>query len=415
VSYALVCLLAFPSNPAAAGQHTYAPPERALPGSVPQPPLSDASPAAAGFQLRQEIAHQDDFWANMLTGDADHDGLQEIVLRHVTSGTGGTQRIEFYEDDGTGHFSRVYAFDLQDGGLLAMGDIDGDGLTDLFYERALGSCQHQFVRRESSSHFGFPDHEVWTAPKQGNVVDFRAVLADSDGDGLQELITTDDNFSCQPTSLKVFESAPNDQLTLVWNPTINGELGNPVVADFDQNGKREIAVAEMFAGQLLLFESNANDSWTQLPATPHTLYNAYQCALVERFSPTGYPLLYLVGQVGSLDYRVQCFARPGGAPALQLQNETLLPGLCGASIPQIAAADLTGSRAPEIFVDRICGPVPVYSIGPGGVLTLLDAPNVSESIEVVGTRKTALHSGALVVGRSFTAADLAGKTWVLEQ
>src|SRR5439155_7983057 len=135
-----------------------------------------------------------------------------------------------------------YSFDLPDGGLLAMGDVDDDGLTDLFFERALGPCNHQYVRWEASSPNGFPDHEVWSAPKQGNVVDFWGTIADTDGDGLKELVVADDNFTCLPTSLKIFESAPGDQMTLIFNQTINGFLGNPVVADLDLDGRKEIAV-----------------------------------------------------------------------------------------------------------------------------------------------------------------------------
>lgn len=384
-------------------------------GAAPLPALGAGSSPGASFHVTQQIAHQDDFWSNMLAGDADHDGRQEFVVRYASSGgPGGTQTVMFYEDDGLGTFARVHMFPLPDGGLLAMGDVDQDGLTDLFYERALGFCQHEFVRREASSPGGFPDHEVWSAPKEGNVVDFCAFLADSDGDGLQELVTSDNTFSCLPTSLKVFESAPGDQMNLVWNLVVNGALGNPVVADFDLDGRSEIAVAEMFSAQLLLFEAAGNDVWNTLPATQHTFLNAYQCALVARYSPAGHPLLYLAGQMASADYRLQCFARPPGAPALQLQNETLLPGMCGASIAQVAAADLTGTRTPELVVDRLCGPVPVYSLGPGGVPVLIDQPFVPESIEVVGLRKTQLHPGVLAIGRSLTQADPLGKTWILQ-
>ncbi len=416
MSFLLACSLELGSASASASPLTFPPPLHALGVAMP-PSASGAGNSPGGsFQPTQQIAHQDDFWSNMLVGDADHDGRQEIVVRYVSSGgPGGVQQVHVHEDDGSGHFTRVHSFPLQDGGLLAMGDVDGDGLTDLFYERALGLCHHEFVRREASSPGGFPDHEVWSAPKQGNVVDFTAFLADSDGDGVQELITSDNDLSCGVTSLKVFESAPGDQMNLVLNLAIPGALGNPLVSDFDLNGRREIAVAEMFSAQILQFEAAGNDTWLALPATQHTLVNAYQCALVERYSPTGAPLLYLAGQAGSADYRVQCFARPAGAPSLQLQNETLLPGLCGASVAQIAAADLTGTRVPELMVDRICNGVALYSIGAGGVPTLIDQPAVPDAIEVVGTRKTPLHSGVIAVGRALTMADPFGKTWLLQQ
>lgn len=416
MSFLLACSLALQLGSAPAASFTFPPPLYPLGNSQPRPASGAGNSPGAPFQPTQEIAHQDDFWSNMLVGDADHDGRQEIVVRYVSSGgPGGVQQVFFYEDDGSGHFTRVYQFPLQDGGLLAMGDVDGDGLTDLFYERALGICHHQFVRREASAPGGFPDHEVWAGPKQGNVVDFTAFLADSDGDGLKELVTSDNDLSCGGTALEVFESAPGDQMNLVLNLAIPGALGNPVVSDFDLDGRREIVVAEMFSAQLLAFEAVANDTWNPLPPVQHTFFNAYQCTLVERYSPTGAPLVYLAGQMASADYRLQCFARPAGAPALQLQHETQLPGLCGASIAQIASADLTGTRTPELLVDRICNGVAVYSLGPGGVPALIDLPSVPEAIEVVGTRKTAQHSGVIAVGRALTTSDPVGKTWLLRQ
>ena len=49
--------------------------------------------------------------------------------------------------------------------------------------------------------------------------------ADSDGDGVKEFITADNNFTCLPTSLKIFESAPGDQMTLIFNQVIGFNLG----------------------------------------------------------------------------------------------------------------------------------------------------------------------------------------------
>src|SRR2546423_98702 len=94
------------------------------------------------------------------------------------------------------------------------------------------------------------------APQQGSVVDFRAFIADTDGDGLKELVTADDNFTCLPTSLKIFESAPGDQMTLIFNQVIGSDLGNPVVADFDHNGRGDIVVAD-FSGVIYDFEAVA--------------------------------------------------------------------------------------------------------------------------------------------------------------
>ncbi len=381
-------------------------------------PAHVASQPAEGVLFKEvdQLGHQDDFWANSLVGDADHDGNQEIILREVPIG-GGTNRIVFHEDDGTGQFSEAFSFPLADGGLLAIGDIDVDGLTDLFIERAVDFCNHQFVWRESSAPGGFPDHEVWTAEKEGNVVDFRAFLADVDGDGRRDLVVADDNFSCTPTSLKVFEAGgpldPPNTLNLWLNLTTGGDLGNPVVADFDLDGRQEIAVAESGSSSILLLEATGNDSVVPVSQATHSLFNAYQVALIGRGAPDGRPMLFLAGQMGSADYRVQVFESI--APnQLGLVNQVQVPANCGASIPQIYAADVQGTRVPEIIVDRLCDPVPVYEVGVGGILSLFDLPVIAESLEIVATTRTPTHSGALAVGTFPTAGNPAGATLVLE-
>jgi hypothetical protein len=368
------------------------------------------------FQIVDTLAHQDDFWSNMLVGDANHNHRQEIVLRSKPL-SGGRSKFVFYEDDGNGHFDPVWSIDEPDGGLLAMGDIDGDGLTDLFTERGTGVvCNDEFVRYEASLPSGFPDHIVWTGQKEGNVIDFNATIADVDGDGILELVTSDNNLFCLPTSLKVFESAPNDQMNLIFNYVIGVgllNLGNPVVADFDLDGRNEIVVSEALGANLLVFEGVGNDSIVFSGMLFYELFNAYQVALVDVQTPEGRPIVVLAGWFGPFDYRARSYEMLSDNVLTQT-SETLPPNNCGGSTPQIVAADLFGTRRQEIILDRLCGPVPIYTVGPGGALTLYDSPSVDESIEVIATRKTPLHSGAIAIGTAANSSNPKAKTLVLE-
>ena len=400
---------------------TYPPPIRTPQGQMQFGPLTlpagraNDSTTVQSFQIVDQLNHQDDFWSNMLVGDANHNGRQEIVLRSKPV-NGGRSKFVFYEDDGTGHFDPVWSIDEPDGGLLAMGDIDGDGLTDLFIERAVGTCNLEFVRYEASSPSGFPDHIVWTGQKEGNVTDFNATIADVDGDGILELVTSDNNFTCLPTSLKVFESAPNDQMNLIFNYVGAGlpDLGNPVVADFDLDGRNEIVVAEGQGGNILIFEGVGNDSIVFSGMLSHSLYNAYQLALVDVQTPDGRPIVVLAGQaVGNLDYRARSYEMLSDNVLTQT-SEAIVPNNCAASIPQIAAADLFGTGTQEIILDRLCDPVPIYTVGSGGALTLYETQSVVESLEVIGTRKTRVHSGAIAIGTFPTSSNPKGKTLVLE-
>jgi hypothetical protein len=227
-------------------------------------------------------------------------------------------------------------------------------------------------------------------------------------------VTSDDNFSCLPTTVKVFESAPGDQMSLISSQPIGGgDLGNPVVADFDLDGRNEIVVADGVVGRLHVLEGIADDTIVYSGFLSHPMSNAYQLALVDAFSPDDRPIAFLAGQMAALDYRVQSFEMPADNSLAQV-NETSVPNNCGASIPQIAAADLWGSPTREIVVDRLCDPVPIYSVEQGGALVLRDLPVVTESLEVAGTRRTPAHSGAVVVGTYPTSSNPKGQTLVLE-
>jgi hypothetical protein len=267
------------------------------------------------------------------------------------------------------------------------------------------------VRWEASSPSGFPDHEVWSAPKEGNVVDMNAVIADVDGDGRLELVTTDSNFSCTPSQLKVFETRAGNGMALIYDAAVNGFPGNPVVADFDGDGRREIALAFGVEGKLRLFEATGDDSFVPTDTSTFSETNAYQLGVIEEQSPDGVPMLFLAGQTN--EYHLAVYESLQDDSLTRLLTITV-PSLCGASIPQLAVADITGSDVPELVLDRLCGPVPVYRVGAGGNLSLIAQPSIEESLEIIATNKTSSVSGALVVGRFPCCSNPLGLTQVLE-
>jgi len=392
--------------------------ELPVPRMIPSSPRACApwrsQPLGHSFGVVEELAHQDNAFQNLLTGDANHNGLQEIVTHYTpTDGSGGEEAFLFFEDDGTGQFHLVDSIPLAAAGLLAMGDIDGDGLTDLFFERSLGPCHSEFVRWEASSPDGFPDHEVWSAPKEGDVIDFRGIIADTDGDGLSELIVADNSFGCGTTSLKIFEARHDDQMALTYDEVTGSFLGNPVVADFDGNGKPEIAVSLLNVG-ILEFESLGDDHHHLVGVTPHLFLNAYQLAAIDAHSPIKRPMLIMTGERVGMDYRALAYERPTGSDTFELLGGAELPSTVGFSIPQLYAADLFGSRTPELVVTRLGGPVAILTIGGDGTLSLFDTVSVPMSEEVVATTRTASRSGAIALGVFPSADNPSAPTVVLE-
>ena len=83
VGIGLIILLA----PATAFAQTYPHPIRTPEGQMLLGPLTlpaggaSDSTNALSFQIVDRLDHQDDFWSNMLVGDANHNHRQEIVIR----------------------------------------------------------------------------------------------------------------------------------------------------------------------------------------------------------------------------------------------------------------------------------------------------------------------------------------------
>jgi hypothetical protein len=364
----------------------------------------------AQFQVVQTLPHVGETLSEIV-GDADHDGRQDVVLS-VPSPSGGSL-VVFYEDTGHGIFREVYSFPVQLGSssLLAMGDVDTDGLTDLFFLEWLGTT-FMYTWRESSTPDGFPDHNVWAVPKEGITTDIGAVLADSDADGRLEFIFIDASPFVSPM-VRIYEAPgpndPPDALTLKASLSSNGPCGNPVVADFDQDGRPEIVVAVPSSKHFAHFESGADDQWHELPSTPFTGINAYRAAVISQFSPDGRPMLLLLGtDLGGIHVKVFESTAPD---TLQLVSDTVVPPMSAS----LTVADIRGSRVPEIILNSYTGVVSIYQVRHGGVLAPYDMPVVALCSFVAATTQTATESGALVLATLPNPANPRGVTLVLEE
>jgi hypothetical protein len=314
-------------------------------------------------------------FAAPLAGDADHDEHWELAL------TPNAGRIAvFFEENDAGGFDPVARFSVGpervvqgNAVLLAMGDVDGDGLTDLFFERPIPGCSGclEYVRMEASTPSGFPDHVVWTHPKEGIGFDTGAFIADTDGDGLLEFVVSDNDACCVGSSLKVFESAPNDQMNLIYNNHSFGlgfDIGNPVVADLDGDGKKEIAV--LSGSHLRVFEAVGNDQFVGTVDLQTSVDNGNRLALIDQGSPDGRPMLINAGQTSSLGNVIQVH-ESFADNSLSIVSTTLNPANNCFSTTNAYTADIIGDPTPELVVTDACGRFKLFSVGAGGTIEYL--------------------------------------------
>ncbi len=129
------------------------------------------------------------YWASRLA-DLDRDGLYEVIMRVVKSGTSGdTDRYEVWEDDGTGNFVFTAAFPNPTGGENINGvphceiaDFDGDGRTEIL----LGDSDGDLYIYENTGNNTFQTTWQDSLPLLDSIDFINA--GDFDGDGDPEFI-----------------------------------------------------------------------------------------------------------------------------------------------------------------------------------------------------------------------------------
>jgi len=188
----------------------------------------------------------------LVFGDTDHDGHNEVLLAwHDQS---YTFFYSIYEEQGNNVYTEEYRG--AESFPLATADLDGDGKSDL-----VGQWGSQLQVYESTSAQSYPTELVWTYPVPNFIVP--TAVADTDRDGKMEIIYFL-RTGVSSTRMTIFECAGDNDYRLVYSlPTHNAE--NPIIGDFDGDGRVEIAYCGQLPGHgpcsMTVVESDANDSW----------------------------------------------------------------------------------------------------------------------------------------------------------
>jgi len=196
--------------------------------------------------------------ANKL-GDLDNDGYGEVLFYPGT-------RIgyQIHETDDNGNY--IYKTEIRFWdyvhdwvGEPSFGDIDGDGLTEIF----AGGIHGEVIVFENVADDSF--EFVWQYQLSEPSAYVSEYLGDTDGDGLNEfMIAAMDLFGGSGILFSIFEAAGNNSYQNVYNIVVERyslSRGDIVVGDFIEGGLNEIALCTGKNIVILLAESD--NEWVE--------------------------------------------------------------------------------------------------------------------------------------------------------
>jgi len=217
-------------------------------------------------------------------GRVDQNDIPDIVFATFHSGGNYNGRgvLRVVSGDGSGEHLNVTAYDVHPGSCPAVGDLDGDGVAEIVIDEQLGT-DHAIAGTYA---FHADGSLYWEAPGTGCATGGPAI-ADLDGDGSPEVITSDAVLThdgavlCRfPTGSRVPAAADldldgdtrevlsgrgayraradaNGDCEVIWELAAGGY---PAVADFDADPYPEIVMP--VDGRLLLLNHDGSEVWS---------------------------------------------------------------------------------------------------------------------------------------------------------
>lgn len=396
---------------------------------------------AAAFAPRVDLS-VGSFPYGVAVGDMDGDGRLDIIATVNGNGSGNTiavlrNQIPAPGPFSAGAFAPPVAFTVAQGPTrIAVGDLDGDGKPDLAVSIAEGAgisvLRNTGVPGVINAGTFAPFVHFATGPHSWDVK-----IGDLDGDGKPDLVGT--SYNNGAISILRNVSVPGSITSASFLPKVDIATGtsyNSAIADFDQDGKLDIAVCRVNSASLALLRN------LSIPGTLNV--GSFSAPITI---PTGSgPRDVTVGDVDGdgrpdlvvCSYNIHRISVLQHAPSAGvLSPSSFLPRVdfvCAPSPAMGLLADLDGNGKPEIISTSFGGSTfsilknmmlppepPVFTQQPASQTVLLGDPaTFAASASGSQVRYQWYHGDQLLAGQSNSVLNLpdvqltaAGNYWVL--
>jgi plastocyanin len=274
--------------------------------------------------------------SSVAIADVNRDGIPDLIV-----GNGGSNDISVLLGNGDGTFKPAVNYPVAAGTLVPssveVADLNGDGKPDLMVTGSSGS--------NLSVLYGNGDGTFETAisypANQGAVA---AIAADINRDGIPDIVVANDSPGGPGAS--VLLAIPNS-LQVGGNYSSGGGAPDAVAtADFNGDGKADIAVVNSATNNVTIRLGNGNGSFSPTPAASYTVGSNPVAIATGDFNGDGKPDLAIANKNSS---NVSVLVNTSNATAVSFMQKSFTTG-AGTAPADLVVGDFNGDNKLDLAV-----------------------------------------------------------------